>query len=101
MEHLTTKNNWYSIPIDEQETIINFDYFDHKIILYTTNKATSNRLQKKIGEPDEITKTNGLISGTTWNLKFEQRETIKKAISLGSLLTMNQSKSIQGKVEEE
>ena len=41
---------WTSIPTDEKETILNFDYFDNKVNLYTTNQPTGNRL-KKIGEP--------------------------------------------------
>lgn len=101
VEHLTTKNTWISIPIDEQETIINFDYFEHQMKLYTSNQPTAKRLQKRIGESTETFFTNGKISGKSWTIAFDERETIKKAISLGSLLTMNQSKIAQGKVIED
>ena len=99
--HLTTRNTWISIPIDEQETIINLDYFEHKMKIYTSNQPTAKRLQKRIGESTETFYTNEKISGKSWTITFDERETIKKAISLGSLLTMNQSKIAQGKVIED
>lgn len=101
MEHLTTQKRWISIPIDEQETIINFDYFEHKMKIHTTNQPTAKRLQKKIGESTETFYTEGKISGKTWTITFDERENIKKAISLGTLLTMNQSKTMQKKVMED
>lgn len=101
VEHLTTKNTWISIPIDEQETIINLDYFEHKMKIYTSNQPTAKRLQKRIGESTKTFFTNEKISGKSWTIFFDERETIKKAISLGSLLTMNQSKIAKGKVIED
>lgn len=98
---MTNEDKWISIPIDEQETIINLDYQDKCLHLYTCNQATSKRLQKKIGKPNEIDHQNNLVCGTTWEIKFQDRESIRKALSLGSLITTHQSKTNQKAVTEE
>ena len=38
---------WTSIPTDEKETILNFDYFDNQVNLYTTNQATETDSRRK------------------------------------------------------
>ena len=45
---------WEIIPRDEQETIINIDYFDKTINVYTSRKQVADRLKKKIGEPTRL-----------------------------------------------
>ena len=42
---------WIIVPRDEQETIINIDYCEKTISVYTSRKQVGNRLEKKIGEP--------------------------------------------------
>ncbi len=42
---------WENISRDEQETVINIDYCEKEITVYTSRKSVANRLQKKIGEP--------------------------------------------------
>lgn len=58
--------NWEIVPRDEQETLINVNYNDKMITIYTSRKATADRLYKKIGEPTKVDKHNGLISGVTY-----------------------------------
>lgn len=57
---------WEVIPRDEQETIINVDYCEKTISVYTTRKQTAERLQKKIGEPTKIDIHNNFICGVTY-----------------------------------
>ena len=90
---MTNQRKWISIPIDEQETIINLDYFEKVLTVYTTNQATSKRLQKKIGEPTSQDYIQDKISSTTWKIPFQEREKAKKVLSLGSLITVHQSRS--------
>lgn len=92
-KHLTTQRKWISISIDEQETLINLDYFEKVLTVYTTNQATSKRIEKKIGEPTKEDFTEGKISSTTWKIPFQDREKAKKVLSLGSLITIHQSKA--------
>ena len=42
---------WEIIPRDEQETVINIDYCEKEITVYTSRKSVANRLERKIGEP--------------------------------------------------
>ena len=58
--------NWEIVPRDEQETLINVDYNDKIISVYTSRKATAERLLKKVGEPSTVDIHNGLISGVTY-----------------------------------
>lgn len=43
--------DWNEVPRDEQETIINIDYYERTLSIYTNRKAVAVRLQKKFGEP--------------------------------------------------
>lgn len=91
-KHLTERK-WKSIPIDEQETIIHLDYIDKILQVYTTNQATSKRLEKKLGEPMKEDYIQEMIASTTWRIPFQEREKLKKVLSLGSLITKHQSKT--------
>jgi hypothetical protein len=57
---------WEIIPRDEQETLIDVDYYEKTISVYTTRKQTAERLLKKIGEPTKTDYHNNLISGVTY-----------------------------------
>ena len=57
---------WEIVPRDEQETLINVDYYEKIITIYTNRKATGERLYKKIGEPTKTDYHEGLISGVTY-----------------------------------
>lgn len=57
---------WEIVPRDEQETVINIDYYQKIITVYTSRKQTGIRLLKKIGEPTKTDFHDGLISGVTY-----------------------------------
>ena len=76
---------WEQVPRDEQETIINVDYYEKKMTFYTTRKAVAQRLKKKVGEPTSIDKTNGRISGVTY-IRGLHEDDIKQFFSISSVL---------------
>ena len=84
---------WTSIPTDEKETILNFDYFDNKVNLYTTNQPTGNRLKKKIGEPTRETYFEGKIASQEWTIPFQEREKLRKIFSINLFVSSHLSKS--------
>lgn len=69
--------NWEIVPRDEQETLINVDYCDKQITIYTNRKATGNRLMKKIGKPTKIDFHNGSISGITYKRNLFDKDVAK------------------------
>ena len=52
---------WEIVQRDEQETLINIDYFGKTINVYTSRKQVGERLKKKIGEPTDKYVSNGKI----------------------------------------
>lgn len=84
---------WTSIPTDEKETILNFDYFDNKVNLYTTNQPTGNRLKKKIGEPTRETYFEGKIASQEWEIPFQERDKLRKIFSINLFVSSHLSKS--------
>lgn len=47
---------WENVPREEQESIINIDYCERIIAVYTSRKSVGERLIRKIGEPTKIYK---------------------------------------------
>lgn len=76
---------WEIIPRDEQETVINIDYFEKTLTFYTTRKSVAERIKKKVGEPTSVDKTNGKISGVTYVRNLHD-EDIKKFLSISSII---------------
>ena len=74
-------SNFYNVVLEEQETIINIDYADRKVITYTCQKFVYNRLVKKIGKPTKIYYTKKKISGASWIIPFEDKKNITKILS--------------------
>lgn len=64
---------WNTIPREEQETIINLDYLDKKISLYTTRYAVANKLKNKIGEPTKINYSNNKIDSVEYEMSMNDK----------------------------
>ena len=81
-------NKFYNIPLDEQETIINIDYLNKKMHLYTNRKTIYTRYIKAIGEPTETYYINGQATGGKWTLSFNDKRInnmFSKTILIGGL----------------
>lgn len=76
---------WEIVPRDEQETIINIDYFEKTITVYTSRKQVAERLKKKIGEPDYTDKIEGKISGITYRMPLHDKR-VKQFLSIGNII---------------
>lgn len=78
---------WYIVPREEQETIINIDYSEKTIMVYTSRKQTGERLIKKVGKPDKIDYCYGAVSGITYKRNLYDKDVAKffsKGLLIGS-----------------
>lgn len=85
-------NNWCKIPFEEQETIINFDYYNKWVEIYTSRRIVATKIQKKIGEPQEKAQEKGKICGVTWKIFFGDRKKIRSALAIANLVMHKQLK---------
>ena len=68
---------WEIIPRDEQETIINIDYCEKTINVYTSRKQVGERLKKKIGEPTDKYVSNGKIYAVNYKRNLFDKDVAK------------------------
>lgn len=80
---------FYNTSPDEQETIINIDYYEKTIHCYTSRKTQIEKLTKKLGEPKKTFYTNKKISGASWDIPFSDKKSanaiFSKSIIIGQL----------------
>ncbi len=72
---------YYNTSLDEQETIINIDYFEKNLYIYSSRKSIIERLKRKLGNPNKEYFTQELISGACWQISFQDKERIRVALS--------------------
>lgn len=85
--------NWEIVPRDEQETIINIDYCEKIIKVYTTRKSVADRLIRKIGEPTKIYSCNDRIYGIVYERNLFDKDVAKffsKLLLVGSFRDENE-----------
>ena len=78
---------WILSGLDEQETVINVDYYEKKITVYTNRKSVGIRLQKKLGEPTKVYKYEGKISAVEYTRNLFDKDVAKffsKMLIIGS-----------------
>ena len=68
---------WEIVPRDEQETIINIDYCEKTINVYTSRKQVGERLKKKIGEPTDKYISNGKIYAVNYKRNLFDKDVAK------------------------
>ena len=68
---------WEIVPRDEQETLINIDYCEKTINVYTSRKQVAERLKKKIGEPTDIYKNNNKIYAVNYKRNLFDKDVAK------------------------
>lgn len=81
------QDKWNYIPIEEKETIINFNYSEECLIIYTTNQSTGKKLTKKIGQPSRIDYKEGMIQSEEWKIPFKERDNMKKCLSINNFVS--------------
>lgn len=80
------KNTFYNTDYEEQETVINIDYFTSKFSVYTSRKSIYNRLLNKLGNPSKTYYTEKKISGANWIIPFSDRKKISTILSRPTLV---------------
>lgn len=78
---------WELVPREEQETIINVDYYDKKIKIYTSRKSVADRLKRKIGEPTKTYISYGKIYAVDYERNLYDKDLAKffsKTLLIGS-----------------
>lgn len=68
---------WEIVPRDEQETIINIDYCEKTINVYTSRKQVGERLKKKIGEPTNKYVSNGKVYAVNYKRNLFDKDVAK------------------------
>ena len=91
---------WEIIPRDEQETLINIDYCEKTINVYTSRKQVGERLKKKIGEPTDKYVSNGKIYAVNYKRNLFDKDVAKflsKMLLIGAFRDENSTdnKSIE------
>lgn len=65
---------WENIPMEEQETIMNIDYYEKTITIYTSRKSVSERLERKIGEPYKVNTNGEKITSVEYKGKLSDKK---------------------------
>ena len=74
-------NKIYKEPIkSEEETTINVLYKDQTLSIYTNNVKLQKKLNKLIGEPTKELKIKKSVTGSIWNISFDEKSKISKLI---------------------
>ena len=72
--------NYNTIP-EEQETIINLDYYNKELHIYSSRKAVIQRLYARLGEPTKTNNIKTALTGASWNIPFSEKKRINVALS--------------------
>lgn len=76
---------WGIVPLEEQETLINVDYYDKTISIYTTRKSVGKRLEKKLGKADEIVTLNKKVTAVTYKRNLSDKD-IRPILSMSTII---------------
>lgn len=68
---------WEIVPRDEQETIINIDYCEKIIKVYTTRKSVADRLLKKVGKPTKIYESDNRVYAVVYEKNLFDKDVAK------------------------
>lgn len=78
---------WEMVPRDEQETIINIDYCEKTIDVYTSRKQVGERLEKKMGEPTNKYISDGKICAVNYRRNLYDKDVtsfLSKTLLIGN-----------------
>ena len=83
---------YYNNIPEEQESIINLNYFTKTLDIYTSRKVQMEKLTKELGEPDRTHTINNKICSCEWKIPFKDTKRTIKALSRPLLIgTLNHS----------
>ena len=85
---------WEIVPRDEQETLINIDYYEKTINVYTSRKQVAERLKKKIGDPTDKYISNNKVYAVNYKRNLYDKDVSKflsKMLLIGAFRDENSS----------
>ncbi len=82
-------NNFFKVPMNEQETIVLVDYELRVMHIYTSREACFNKLCKLLGEPYKTVVFKKCICSGEWIIPFDDRTKIRIATRLTNLIPRN------------
>jgi hypothetical protein len=83
---------WKIVDRTEQETMMNIDYYEKTISIYTSRKQVGERLYKKFGKPTYSDTQNGLTTSVTYVRNLFDKDVSKffsKMLLIGSFRDNN------------
>lgn len=83
---------WGITPMDEQETMVNIDYYEKTINVYTTRKSVGERLIRKLGKPTKIHKNGDSVYAIEYTRNLFNKDVAKffsKMLLIGSFRKQN------------
>ena len=66
---------------EEQETIINLDYYSRTLHIYSSKKSVIQRLSIKLGEANKTDYIKNAITSAKWEIPFSDKKRINIALS--------------------
>lgn len=72
--------HFYNVLPEEQETIINIDYYAKSVFVYSCKTSVCKRLLKSLGEPNHFETYKGDVCGMKWSIPFNDKNKIKKVL---------------------
>ena len=72
---------YYNTLLEEQETLINIDYFARVLTIYSSRKSIIQRLSDKLGNPTKANYINKSLAGAKWEIPFSDKKRINISLS--------------------
>ena len=72
---------FYKTCLEEQEFMMNIDYYAKEVIVYTSKKEILIKINNKIGRPSRVFTVKGKISGAEWRIPFKDKRKITSILS--------------------
>ncbi len=72
---------YYKTLPEEQETVVNINYYARTLHLYTSKKSVIKRLNAKLGESNKTDYINGYVTSASWSISFADKKRINIALS--------------------
>lgn len=83
-----SKEKFYNIDRNEQETDIIIDYAAKVVTVYTSRYSVYDKLSKKISNPDETDYVGKKIASATWRIPFDNKNVARifsKCLMIGNM----------------
>lgn len=95
---------WDNIPREEQETIINIDYFEKEITVYTSRKSVADRLIKKLGEPSKVYTSFKKVYAVDYKKSLYDKDITKffsKGLLVGTFKEVDKKEDEETEIDED